>query len=141
MLRKKLLYLSLITTSTLIYLITIAYTDEKSFKSQLLEFINKHERKDTVIINTEKLIKNESEGGDDFSSDRPFSYQKGDWEQHIITPYYKFYENPLYFNTITQDDNGANLLSYGSMKLNLSYGDSVFTNKKYQRYPYDDPGP
>ena len=65
-------------------------------------------------------------------------YQKGDWNTFIISPGYpaaKEGQGAMVF----YDSEDVRIQSYGSMSLNLKYGQSYFTDKKYRQFDEDKP--
>ena len=66
----------------------------------------------------------------------PFEYNQGDWTKYIIEPHYKF---PIEGAEAVTEEEPYDILSYGSMNLNLRYGRSFFTSNKYKRFDEDKP--
>ncbi|HPK43693.1 MAG TPA: hypothetical protein PLV62_01815, partial [Spirochaetota bacterium] len=65
----------------------------------------------------------------------PFEYNSGDWTKYIIEPRYSF---SIISNQIYEEE-PYDILSYGSMNINVNYGKSYFTNDKYKRFDEDKP--
>lgn len=62
-------------------------------------------------------------------------YDSDDWNRYILDPGYSM----LAEKDFLYHDDTINMLTYGSMNLNLNYGKSYFTNNKYRRYDEDEP--
>lgn len=71
------------------------------------------------------------------SGDPPgnMNFQKGDWERYVTGPrYIESFEGK---RTVLYTSDEMNITSYGSLKADLTYGDSVFTSEKYRRSDTD----
>ncbi|MFC1669935.1 hypothetical protein ACFL20_06030 [Spirochaetota bacterium] len=125
---KTFIIISIVSIITITYSTT--YTDENSFKSSLLDFVNKTSIPDKTnieIIGTPMV----SENGIYPSS----LYKKGDWGKYIFGPEYRYIDK--YEKLSLYSNENVNIISYGSIKLNLKYGGSVFLDKKYKQYDED----
>ncbi len=67
-------------------------------------------------------------------------YLPGDWERYIVRPRQKLVlEGMSGAGYRIEEEDDVELISYGSSKLNLNYGKSVFTKSKYKQYDLDKP--
>jgi hypothetical protein len=70
--------------------------------------------------------------------DYPLQYKEGDWSKYIIDPLYERRVDELEkLNLYKEGD--VNINAFGSANLDLRYGKSVFTDKKYKQYDEDEP--
>ncbi|MCX8122605.1 MAG: hypothetical protein N3F66_00390 [Spirochaetes bacterium] len=118
----------LLTSATAI---VISQQPTSSFRQLIDEYISTYkviEKKTDVPVETVPAV------GDDTQS--PFEYNQGDWTKYIIDPHYKYTIPGT--ETLSQEE-PYDILSYGSMNLNLKYGKSFFTNNKYKRFDEDKP--
>lgn len=135
------LYSKIILIGGTVYLITSALSQEmrsrSSFKETLLQYIESNSQIQGNEISAEKgpVLSLPQE------YDEPeLSYREGDWDKYIIAPRYKILTDSLdsdKFKIEEKDD--VDIISYGSAKLNLGYGKSIFTKSKYKLYDQDKP--
>jgi hypothetical protein len=79
-----------------------------------------------VISSTENVSQPENEFNSGYSPD--------DWDKFILSPRYNSESDRAHIA-----DDEVNMLSYGSMNVNLTYGNSFFTDKKYKQFDEDKP--
>ena len=102
-----------------------------------------HERINSYIdTNKEQTIQPSARGLEDvliLQSQQelsPFEYNPGDWTKYIIEPRYSL---PIIGADQIYAEEPYDILSYGSMNINVNYGKSYFTNDKYKRFDEDKP--
>lgn len=108
------------------------FSDEPGYRDTLLKYIEKN-RPERVAdpYRTPSLVivdQPAAEGAGLF-------FEKGDWERYVTSNRYRglFEEKGIVLYTSEK----MNITSYGSLKANLAYGDSVFTDEKYRRSDTD----
>jgi len=139
MLKTQSLYKKLILFFVSACIVTGVYSRETGFKAKLLEYIRlgvAKEESDLLKRNQTALYSNSSYNP--FSAKTATDYQKGDWQRYVISPAYSGLYGKKYPGAVYESEN-VNILSYGSMKLKLKYGNSVFTSNKYKQYDEDTP--
>ena len=67
-----------------------------------------------------------------------FRYERGDWSKYVVQRHYtpSIHEQGERLVEIDAGEN-INMVSYGSMKMNLLYGKSVFTKDRYRLFDQD----
>ncbi|PKL41155.1 MAG: hypothetical protein CVV44_00520 [Spirochaetae bacterium HGW-Spirochaetae-1] len=129
-------YTVLLTLSigAVVFALTYAYTENKGFKTQLEDYIERH-----AIAETAESAEIKNDEDNTYSSTviilPPISmgtdYREGDWDRYIVAPGYRSMEDRQGVTTLYRGAD-TEFISYGSMKLNLAYGGSVFANDKYR---------
>ncbi len=118
--------------SALVTLIELS-GEEEGFHQSLIDFIEIYAQKTETRIEPEEEI--EAIQGDSHT----FRYQKGDWVKYVVSrQYVPRGEAEEKLISIETGDN-SNIVSYGSLKMNLIYGKSYFTSGKYKRFDEDKP--
>ncbi len=136
-------YIKLLFISGFVFTLVALYSEESGFKSSLLKFIEKNSVKDETLAGDRPSQNGEKKPGSGLllpgeSVPESLDYRESDWSNYVITPAYRVQgltETPL----ILYGSDDVNVLTYGSMKLNLTYGKSVFTDKKYKQFDDDKP--
>ena len=71
-------------------------------------------------------------------NESPLQYREGDWYKYIIEPSYKREADEIEkLNIYSKGD--VNINTFGSAKLDLKYGKSMFTRSRYKQYDEDTP--
>ncbi len=113
-----------------------AYGDETGFRDGLFDYVERHS-----VSPPSGEVRVDDEGGEGTEDDEgPLRYRAGDWSKYVIEERYSgaFSDGDgKHFKAGVGDD--VNLVSYGSMKMNLLYGRSVFTSSKYRQFDEDRP--
>ncbi len=124
---------ALLASSILLYAIAELSSREPGFRDRLIKYIEdnqplpvaeKFRSSPMVIIDLPGR-----EGGS------VLEYEKGDWGHYITGSRYGTDYSKR--GTRLYEDDKMNITSYGSLKADLVYGDSVFTSKKYRRSDTD----
>lgn len=68
----------------------------------------------------------------------PLQYSEGDWAKYVIDPAYKKKSDELEKLNLFKEGE-VNINAFGSANLNLKYGKSYFTRKRYKQYDEDKP--
>lgn len=140
-------YIKLLFISGFLFTLAALYSEEGGFKSTLLEFIKKNSVKDETVtgVRTSDDTGKKPYSGESTkfmspgksSAESPL-YNQSDWSKYVITPGYQLQgraDTPL----ILYGSDDVNVLTYGTMKLNMTYGKSVFTDEKYRQFDEDKP--
>jgi hypothetical protein len=104
-----------------------AYSSEKGFRDSLLDYIYNNSSTEDIEI---KVIEPE----DSLYRNDPldfFSYRNGDWRDNIIAHIYKDLGTDKNRTSIYEGDE-IKIQTYGSLGLDLLYGKSSYTKKKFQ---------
>ena len=144
MIKKLPLYIIIPASAAVLYAVTSGYTVDKGFKYRVLDFISEHSLTDKTVIlapSSSSILNRYYTQPDLSHAEAPgFQYDTGDWHDHVLWPDYRYLEKEqkgVYLYGSRGEE--VNIVSYGSMKVNLSYGDSLFTDKKYKQYDEDTP--
>ncbi|GAB4219160.1 MAG: hypothetical protein Kow00102_01550 [Spirochaetota bacterium] len=111
--------------------IVISQQLSHSFRQRIDDYINTYkisEEKIETQPSTQPMLESQAQS--------PFDYNQGDWTKYIIEPHYKFVVPGA--EQLTEEE-PYDILSYGSMNLNATYGKSFFTSNKYKRFDEDKP--
>ncbi len=112
----------------------IANSRGQGFREKLLDYIDDYALADKVTV----VIEEPSDSTAlDERFDR-FSYRSGDWEDYIIDPRYKNIAEKEKMTSIYRGDD-VRIETYGFLNLDLKYGQSIFTRKRYREYAGDKP--
>ncbi|MCX7679913.1 MAG: hypothetical protein N2316_11955, partial [Spirochaetes bacterium] len=119
-------------TSLLLAIVELS-GDERGFRESLIDFIENHAQK----------MQSKTPPGENQESKVPYAirYEKGDWVKYVVSKQYapsidSDVEKKL-LHIETSDD--SNIVSYGSLKMDVRYGKSYFTSGKYKRFDEDKP--
>jgi len=113
----------------------------KPFTTLLREFIDAHA---TAQPRQEPKYTGPGYSGDplqDFywqNAGTVLQYQKGDWNRYIVKPRYNFSDDVNQLLEV-DDQQDVNIISYGSMNMDFTYGKTMFTDDKYKRFDEDKP--
>ena len=131
MLRNFLIYISTITLITAALYFAGAQ-ENSGFREKMVEFLENTGGKKPYKKSPDSGVllpsKNENEN----------IFNDGDWSEYIGQKEKNEYLAAVKEGNVYADEK-VNVNSYGSIKLNLKYGKSVFTDKKYQQYDEDVP--
>jgi hypothetical protein len=117
---------------------TYAYSENGGFRQSLRDFIERNSgaRVDQPAVREapakESTFSHIPLIPDASSGPVGMPYRKGDWSSIIISPRYGFLDIKKRETTELYRDDDMSFISYGSMKLNLLYGRSMFTSSKYR---------
>ncbi len=145
MIKKLPLYIIFLSVGGLVYALTVALPQDKGFKQRVDDFIRQYSAPEetTVVIDTAPsgsiLDRYYDRSGYFSEKEDSINYSSGDWNRHVLYPDYRSFEERKGVMLYGERNDDVNILSYGSMKFNLSYGDSVFTDNKYKSYDEDRP--
>ncbi len=145
MIRKIPLYILAPFLGGIIYGLTAALPQDKGFKQRIEDFIREHSRADKSVVvvdmqSSDSLLDRYYRQTDIFrTGNDSIDYGKGDWAEHVLETGRKPDEGEKGVMLYGARDDEVNIISYGSLKFNLGYGDSVFTDKKYKQYDEDKP--
>ncbi len=118
--------------SALITLIELS-GQEEGFHRSLIDFIEIHAQKaETRVEGKESDVLQDEDS-------HAIRYQKGDWVKYVVSKQYvpRGEVEEKLVSIDAGDD--SNIVSYGSLKMNLIYGKSHFTSGKYKRFDEDKP--
>ncbi len=118
----------LLTSATAI---VISQQLSPSFRQLIDEYITTHKVKEEKTDTPTAAL----QASEDHSQS-PFEYNPGDWTKYIIEPHYKY---TIPGSETLMEEEPYDILSYGSLNLNLRYGKSFFTSNKYKRFDEDKP--
>lgn len=110
----------------------IANSRGQGFREKLLDYIDDNAVTGEVTVRT-------SDPSDSSSLDETydmFSYRSGDWEDYIIAPRYDDIEGKEKRTTLYRGDD-VRIETYGMLNLDLKYGQSMFTHKRYRENDQD----
>jgi len=114
--------------------IIAAYGDEAGFRDTLFDYIERHsEVRDSGEVRVDR-------GGEPVpeDDDGPLRYRPGDWSKYVVEEQYRGVGTAGDGKAVKiEAGEETNIVSYGSMKMNLLYGRSVFTSGKYRRFDED----
>ncbi len=113
--------------------IVIASSQEPGFREKLLDYIDDHALTGETLLH----VSGPGNGPLDDMYD-PFSYRAGDWEEYIIAPRYRDLDDREKRIVLHESDE-VRINTYGSLSLDLLYGKSMFTRKRYQASLDDKP--
>lgn len=114
--------------------IVVANSREQGFRNRLLDYID-----DTVIEEGPAPGLAGSVADESIKDPRDLlSYHPGDWDDYILYPRYRDLENREKRLSLYEGSD-INIITYGSLNLELSYGQSFFTRKGYQLFELDKP--
>lgn len=116
--------------------LAVINTNSRNFREKLLDYINLTYRKEASSVSVNKHpvdIESAIE-----SSDLPFSYRKGDWNTYVTSQKYRLVEEDGAI-LIAEEPEKMNINSFGSFNLNMTYGNSKFTDDKYRLSDDDTP--
>lgn len=112
----------------------IANSRGQAFREKLLDYIDDNALADEVS----HVIEEPSDPTAlDERFDR-FSYRYGDWEDYIIDPRYRNIADKEKMTSLYRGDD-VRIETYGFLNLDLKYGQSIFTRRRYQEYTGDKP--
>ncbi len=114
-------------------LIVIANSGERGLREKLLDFIDDNTPDDEIRINV--LGPDDTPLHDGYD---PFSYRSGDWEEYVVSPRYRDLDDREKRIVLHESDD-VRINTYGSLGLDLLYGKSIFTRKRYQENAEDKP--
>jgi len=129
------IFSSILASSLLLYAIAELSSREPGFRDRLIRYIEENQpppvagkfRSSPMVI----IDPPDREGGS------VLEFEKGDWEHYITGSRYGSDYSKR--GSRLYEDDKMNISSYGSLKADLVYGDSVFTSKKYRRSDTDQP--
>ncbi len=132
---------NIIAITSVVLLIGIALVfmeavgDEEGFRQGLIDYIEIHAQNVETNIHAVGEEKGEYAADDE----NALRYQKGDWVKYVVSRQYvpRYDAGEKLLSIETGDD--SNVVSYGSLKMNLVYGKSYFTSGKYKRFDEDKP--
>ncbi len=125
------LYIKLSVLCSALLAASISYTDTKSFRKSIDDFIEAHEKKLTDEIPENPLLFT--------GTDSLLILKKGDWNRNFLLPGYARTAEEERLVILSSGDDKINIVSYGSVNLNLRYGKSFFTDDKYRDSDDDEP--
>jgi hypothetical protein len=112
----------------------IANSRGQGFREKLLDYIDDNALAEEVTV----LVDDPSDSSTiDERFDR-FSFRPGDWEDYIIAPRYNDLNEKEKRTSLYRGDD-VRIETYGLLNLDLKYGQSIFTHKRYQEYDQDKP--
>ena len=119
-----------LTASAIYY---AAAQDHSGFREKIIQFLENPEGKSkqenekpeqNVFLPSEK-------NNDTF-------FNSSEWPEYVTSPEYRQFQERLQNGNVYTDEN-VNINSSGSVKVNLNYGKSFYTRKKYMQYDQDQP--
>ncbi len=133
MIKTFIIYISAITLTTAA--IYYAGAQEHSgFKEKMIQFLEK-----TATENVhEKDVKSGSNVFLPTDEKNQTLFNHGDWSEYVTDPDYNEYSALNKEGNIYSNEN-VNINSSGSVKINLNYGKSYYTDSKYKQYAEDTP--
>lgn len=115
----------------------IADGRDEGFRDTLVEYIERNSTGSEVVIGTPGDAESGESAGDD---DNVFTYRRGDWSRYVVTKEYRrAARGESGRNLEVSAGDAVNVVSYGSMKMNLLYGKSSFTRDRYRQFDEDRP--
>ncbi|MCP4135623.1 MAG: hypothetical protein GY754_31940 [bacterium] len=133
-------YITVPILSGIIYAVAAAYTNNKGFKERLIDYIESNAlTEETKVAPKEPAALTARPYFSNFSNEQQndiLKYRKGDWDRYVIGPEYQALSQQDPSTMLYQGDD-VNIHSYGSMRLALNYGGSVYTDDKYRQYDED----
>ncbi len=133
MIKTFIIYISAITLTTAV--IFYAGAQERSgFKEKMIQFIEKSSGKEKPDD------KKKSVTGVFLPSDKADEafFKEGEWSEYVTDPEYRDYSALLKEGNIYSNEH-VNINSSGSVKINLNYGKSYYTDSRYMQYDEDQP--
>ena len=109
----------------------LAQPGAQPFKERIREYINAHDSASQPAAADEK-----APDAPAAASESGLGWSDGDWQNYILTPSYL---PLLQGRDLGRTDDSIDVVTYGSMRLNLGYGASYFTNSKYRTSDQDKP--
>lgn len=108
-----------------------AYSQPSGFRASLHDFLNTHAKRTDAV----SAVASEKAKGEDSELIR---YERGDWEEYVTGPKYRLLAGDVMKGHFTvEEDDDMDIISYGSMKMNMLYGKSKFTKDRYRLYDRD----
>ncbi|MBN2159501.1 MAG: hypothetical protein JW807_08905 [Spirochaetes bacterium] len=132
MLKQLPLYIRFALITGALTTIVIANSREQGFREKLLDYIYFNSQTEDIKLLT---IDPSNDSYLDYEYDS-FSYRSGDWEDYVISSRYRNLGDRDERITVYRGDDVA-IHTYGSLNLDLNYGKSIFTKKRYQEYNED----
>jgi len=121
----------ILTTAAIYY----AGAQERSvFREKIVQYLEKTSAGSDPVTQ-------EDSGSDVYlppDQDKETFFKRGDWSEYVSDPQYNQNRSPFRNGNIYSDDT-ININSSGSVKLNLNYGKSYYTDSKYKQYDGDQP--
>ncbi len=112
--------------------LVVANAKDQGFRQSLLDYIDDN----ALTEETQLRIVEPSESSSINDTYDNFSYRPGDWEDYVISSQYKASDGSEKRLSLYEGDD-IRINTYGSLGLNLVYGTSMFTRKRYQEYDED----
>ncbi|MBP7735120.1 MAG: hypothetical protein KA369_04030 [Spirochaetes bacterium] len=112
----------------------IANSRGQGFREKLLDYIDDNALVDEVTVAID-------EPSDPTVLDERFdlfSCRSGDWEDYVVDPRYRNIAEKEKMTSLYRGDD-VRIETYGFLNLDLKYGQSIFTRKRYQEYSGDKP--
>ncbi len=115
-------------------IVVIANSRGQGFREKLLDYIDDNALTEEVTVR----VYDPSDSSYLEEKYDKFSYRPGDWEDYIIDPRYKDLEGKEKRTSLYRGDD-VRIETYGALNLDLKYGQSKFSHKRYQEYDQDKP--
>ena len=115
----------------------IAYERDGGFRESLIDYIERNSVSSEVVIGEPGTG---DRGGEDAGEEGGFGYRRGDWSKYVVSREYARRADARQQRLLeVEAGDNANIVSYGSMKMNLLYGKSSFTKDRYRQFDEDRP--
>ena len=142
MIKNLALYIKALILIGAVCYLTVSISRELSsndtFRDSLFKYIDQHSRREEAkVVAPSRVLE---VYGDEGADEVPFRYRSGDWNKYIISERYKLIIEDIKKDAfLIEEEEDVSINSYGSMKLNLKYGESRFTSNKYKLFDEDKP--
>lgn len=125
-----------------LYLISSAVSQEirenAGYRDLLLDYLDRHSTSEPAVVIEEGTPQSFDEPA--AHEESALGYGRGDWGQYVIEPRHKLLLDRMEAGSFAiEEKDDIDLNSYGSAKLDLTYGKSRFTKKKYKQSDEDKP--
>ncbi|MCU0847673.1 MAG: hypothetical protein MUD12_07280 [Spirochaetes bacterium] len=131
------LYLKFAVAASAASAVIVAYPRDKGLRDSLIDFAEKNRVREDVELILDPADQYLYRTGEEERD--AVLYRKGDWDRFIISPRYRVSEKDDKLTVITPQDDDININAYGSLKVDLLYGKTMYTSKKYQLFDQDKP--
>jgi hypothetical protein len=144
MVKKTPFYMSILVFGVILWSLASVFSRDRGFRDRVDDFFRDHAKtadSRVIVDGPSSSILDRYYHHDDHMADGTGSldYGPGDWSRHVLSPGYSHPRDGEGVVLYSDRDDEVNILSYGSLKFNLSYGDSVFTDNRYRLSPEDRP--
>ncbi len=117
--------------------ILVADAGDAGFRDGLVDFIERNSAPAETVVT---VPGEPGEDGEEAEGDDGFGYRRGDWSKYVVRKEYRRAARGASGRFVDVNAGDAvNVVSYGSMKMNLLYGKSSFTKDRYRLFDGDRP--